>query len=173
MEDATRRSRRSVLGRGLAFVAGAIGVGAVRRPEAARAAVPAATELRLFGRHFHLDAPSRRPGEVPTKGDRHTGYGELLDRPSGRPVGHFSAAHFTLESPFAPVAAASLELHTFSLREGTIHGLGLATRGAEGHFAVLGGTGRYAGARGSYVAHQCPRELGGDGTAEFNLTLAG
>jgi hypothetical protein len=162
-----------VIGRGLALVAGAIGVGAARRTDTAEAAVAAPTELRLHGRHFHLDAPSRRPGEVPTKGDRHTAYGELLDRRNGRPVGHFSAAHFTLDSPFAPGLAASLELHTFTLRDGTIHGLGVATRGAEGHFAVLGGTGRYAGARGSYVAHQRPRELGGDGTAEFNLTLAG
>ena len=35
-----------------------------------------------------------------------------------------------------------------------------------------GDHGRFSGARGSYVARQRSRELGGDGTAEFNLTLA-
>ena len=38
---------------------------------------------------------------------------------------------------------------------------------------MLGGTGTYAGATGSYLARQLPRELGGNGTAEFHLTLAG
>jgi hypothetical protein len=89
----------------------------------------------------------------------------------GEVVGHFTAAHLTYQSPFAS-AASSLEIHTFTLKAGTIHGLGTVTRGAEGQFVVLGGTGRYTGVRGSYVARQSARELGGDGTAEFHLTLA-
>ena len=36
---------------------------------------------------------------------------------------------------------------------------------------MIGGTGRYAGATGSYVARQSLREHGGEGTAEFTLTL--
>lgn len=36
---------------------------------------------------------------------------------------------------------------------------------------MIGGTGRYAAARGSYSAHQHPQELGGDGTAEFKFDL--
>ena len=36
----------------------------------------------------------------------------------------------------------------------------------------VGGTGRFAGATGSYTARQSPRETGGDGTAEFILTLS-
>ena len=172
-------SRRGALGRGLALLAGVVGVGAAGRVEAASAAPPATelkpqgrqTELKLHGRHFHLHAPSSRPGQVPAKGERLSAYGELLDRPNGRRVGHFTAAFFALESPFA--GAASLELHSLHLEDGTIHGLGTAARGAEGHFAILGGTGRYAGARGSYVSHQLLRELGGNGTAVFHLTLAG
>ena len=87
-------------------------------------------------------------------------------------VGHFTAAHLTHDSPFA-AAASSLEIHTFTLEGGTIHGLGAVSRGAEGHFVILGGTGVYVGARGGYVARQATRELGGNGTAEFHLTLAG
>src|SRR5207247_5732293 len=122
-------------------------------------------------RYVHLHAPGRRPGQVPEKGDRHTAYAELLDGPDGRAVGHFTSARLSTDSPFA--RAGSLEIHTFNLAEGTIHGLGSVVRGAAGDFVVLGGTGRYAGATGSYVAYIRARELGGDGTAEFHLKLAG
>jgi hypothetical protein len=151
--------------------AGALGLGAARGSAASGAALPSTTELELFGRHVHLHAPGRRNGRLPAKGDRHTAYAELLDRPNGTVVGHFTAAHLSTDSPFA--GAASLEIHTFSLPDGTIHGLGAVARGAAGQFVILGGTGRFTGATGTYVAHVRSRELGGDGTAEFHLTLAG
>lgn len=153
------------------LAAGAAGIAAARRPESATAA-PGAKQLRLYGRNFHLHSPSHRAGQVPANGERHSTYGELLDRPGGKVVGHFTAAQLTHDSPFA-AAASTLEIHTFTLTSGTIHGLGAVTRGAEGHFVILGGTGAYAGARGGYVARQATRELGGNGTAEFHLTLAG
>jgi len=172
MEEATRRtSRRNLLGRSVALAAGALGVGAVGRVGTAEAAKPENRDFQLHGRHFHLQAPTHRAGKLPEKGDRLSAYGELLDRPNGKAVGHFTAAFFALDSPFA--GASSLELHTFNLADGTIHGLGSAARGAEGHFAILGGTGRYTGARGSYVANLHLREHGGNGTATFHLTLAG
>jgi hypothetical protein len=177
METHGMTSRRSLLGGGLLAAAGALGLGsALKRssaPETVKAqpSAPPRTELTLYGRHMHLHAPDRRSGELPRKGDRHSAYGELLDAPEGAAVGHFSAAHLSLDSPFA--AASSLEIHTFDLGDGTLHGLGSAVRGADGHFVILGGTGRYLGATGSYLARQQPRELGGDGTAEFHLTLAG
>jgi hypothetical protein len=154
-------------------------MGAARSPSAGRAVSPGppgteptpATELRLYGRHVHLHSPARRAGQLPEKGDRHTAYAELLDRPGGKVVGSFSAAHLTHDSPFA--GASSLELHTFDLNGGTIHGLGSVARGAAGSFVVLGGTGSFTGATGSYRAQLRPRELGGDGTAEFELTLTG
>src|SRR5262245_6882734 len=177
MEAHSVSSRRGLLGRGLLVAAGVLGVGgAVRHSSGAEAAAvqPTAaprTELKLYGRHFHLHAPTRRAGELPQKGDRHTAYGELLDGPEGSAVGHFSAAHLSLDSPFA--AASSLEIHTFDLGDGTLHGLGSAVRGGDGNFVILGGTGRYMGATGTYLARQEPRELGGNGTAEFHLNLAG
>jgi hypothetical protein len=172
MEEAPRTSssRRSLLGRGLLLAAGALGI-AAERPGRARAARKlGATELRLYGRNFHLHALSHRPGQVPASGDRHSAYGELLDRRGGTVIGHFTAVHLTHESPFA-AAVSSLEIHTFTLRDGTIHGLGSAVRGDDGQFLILGGTGRYAGIQGSYLARQATRELGGNGTAEFRLTL--
>jgi hypothetical protein len=175
MEETSRTSsRRGLFGRGLVLAAGALGITAARRPATAQASVPnaAGSELRFYGRNFHLHAPARVAGQVPERGDRHSAYGELLDRPKGKVVGQFTAAYLTQESPFAG-GASSLEIHTFALDGGTIHGLGSAARGAEGHFVILGGTGRYAGVQGSYVASQRSRELGGNGTAEFRLSLAG
>jgi hypothetical protein len=166
-------SRRGLLGRGLVVALGAIGLGAVKGPAAAGAATRpegSSWTLRLYARQLHLHAPERVAGQVPTKGDRHTGYAQLLNKRKGRVIGHFTAANLALDSPFAHTG--SLEIHTFHLAEGTIHGLGATTRGAEGHFVVLGGTGRYSGVTGSYVARQYARELGGNGTAEFQLTLA-
>jgi hypothetical protein len=172
MEEAPRTSssRRSLLGRGLLLAAGALGIAAERPGRARAARKRGTTELRLYGRNFHLHALSHRPGQVPASGDRHSAYGELLDRRGGTVIGHFTAAHLTHESPFA-AAVSSLEIHTFTLRDGTIHGLGSAVRGDDGQFLILGGTGRYAGIQGSYLARQATRELGGNGTAEFRLTL--
>ena len=42
-----------------------------------------------------------------------------------------------------------------------------ASQAGEGTYAVIGGTGRFAGARGTYVARQGHREVGGDGEADF------
>jgi hypothetical protein len=173
MEGASNVSTRGgVVGRGMLVAAGVLGLGrGAETPVRGRGERPAATELTLFGRQYHLHAPERRTGELPQKGDRHTAYAELADRPDGSAIGDFTAAHLALDSPFA--GASSLEIHTFNLAGGTIHGLGSAARGADGHFVILGGTGRFAGATGSYLARQLPREVGGDGTAEFHLTLVG
>jgi hypothetical protein len=74
-------------------------------------------------------------------------------------------------SPAGAVDAdSSLELHTFRLEGGTLLGIGSMIAG-ESIFAIAGGTGRYAGSRGTYVGEQRLRELGGDGTAEFTIDL--
>jgi hypothetical protein len=151
--------------------AGVLGLGGAVKGADGGTKRSATTELALFGRQYHLHAPGRRAGELPQKGDRLTAYAELADRPGGPPVGDFTASHLALDSPFA--GPSSLEIHTFNLADGTIHGLGSAARGADGQFVILGGTGRFAGATGSYVARRLPRELGGNGTAEFHLTIVG
>jgi hypothetical protein len=157
-------SRRSLLGRAAVLAAGAVGIGA---GGASAAATP--TSFTLYGSGLHLHSPSRKPGQVPAKGERFTSYAELSSVPGGAAVGHFTGSYVALDSPFAG-ALASQEVHTFALRDGTLLGLGTAGF-EEGEFAIVGGTGRYRGAHGWYVARRRPRELGGDGTAEFNVTL--
>jgi hypothetical protein len=64
-------------------------------------------------------------------------------------------------------------MHTLSLRDGTILLMGTAPAVAwgSGAFAVIGGTGRYAGASGSCVAEQQNDAGGGNGRARYTLTL--
>jgi hypothetical protein len=168
------------LTRGVLALAGGLGLslgrvtGSVRAEEAVPGVQGGAVTLTLYGRDWHLAAHDRRPGQLPVTGDRMGMFGELLDGAEGEKVGEFYAACFCVDSPFGatPYAAANIEFHTFNLDGGSISGMGTASAG-ENVYAIVGGTGRYAGARGSYVAVQRPAELGGDGTAEFHLTVTG
>ena len=165
-------TRGSALRRMLLVAGGAVGVGVAGerllgdQHDAAGAAAatprPAPRTLVLHGRDWRIGSPTAVPGELPKPTDVAVPFGQLVD-PTGHAVGSFRAA--TL-----PTLTAGLELHTFDLDDGTILGIGPAGI-HDKPFAIVGGTGRYAGASGTYVAKQSPRELGGDGTAEFTLTL--
>ncbi|MDQ6601964.1 MAG: dirigent protein [Chloroflexota bacterium] len=167
--------RRSILKSGALMLAGAMGLSGVGKETVGQAATVdggGSTVLTLYGRQWQIYAADRRPGTVPVKGDRVAMYGEFLDDVGGRKVGEFYATCFCVDSPFGanPFSAANVEMHTLNLEGGTIIGMGSASAG-ENHYAIVGGTGRFLGARGSYVAQQHPWELGGDGTAEFVITL--
>ena len=165
-------TRRSVLGRGLVLLTGLAGLGAagVGRLASGRAAGHDSTALVLYGRHWRGDSRSLRPGELPLEGDRVSVRGDLLAQPEGEPVGEFFSAAFTLGGASHPAESERLELHTFKLADGALFGTGISGR-LEGVFAIVGGTGRYAGAQGTYVANQDRPELGGDGAARFDFTL--
>ena len=65
-----------------------------------------------------------------------------------------------------PSGRDGVELHTFQLEEGTLLGMGRV-----GGYAVVGGTGAYAGASGAYVFEHLAEHLGGDGSAHFVIDL--
>ena len=169
MATSLTATRRSAVKRGLLLMAGAVGLGAAAgRGEAAVGASPLPAgpknvkRLTLTGRNWRLNAPARTPGRLPDGNDLTATHGELVDA-AGRPIGSFRSA--SLDG-----ALGRFQLHTFELADGTIMGLGSGGLD-EASFAVIGGTGRYAGLTGAYVARQSPREVGGNGTAEFVLTL--
>ena len=166
-----RQTRSNVVRRGLVLLGGAIGLGA--GAGAAMKATSGGDErtLTLRSPALRLHVPERRPGEAIRAGDRGTLHGELVDA-SGARIGAFHGARVAIESAVGAGAFAdgSMEQHTFQLEGGTLLGMGTFL-GAESLFTIVGGTGRYAGARGTYVATQRLRELGGDGTAEFTLNL--
>jgi hypothetical protein len=101
--------------------------------------------------------------------------GVLSGSPGGPPIGSFYATSMHLDTTDAArFATAEMQMHTIQLPEGNLVGMGTAVAG-EATYAVIGGTGRYLGATGSYTAVQEPFEVGGDGTARItlNLKLAG
>ncbi len=177
MDDTGRASRRGVLKMGalvLTGLAGAVGLGAT--VERARGGVDiqrlAGTATRLHGSGWHLQAADLRRGVLPKPGDRVTISGVLSATPGGPRIGSFFATSMHLDTPGAMgQAEAEMQMHTIQLPEGNLVGMGTAVAGADATYAVIGGTGRYTGATGSYTAVQNPFEIGGDGTAELNLNL--
>jgi hypothetical protein len=69
-------------------------------------------------------------------------------------------------------APTSIETHHFVFPDGTLVGTGTASLDdSDDHFVVLGGTGAYAGASGSYAATERHLGLGGDGSAIYRFAL--
>lgn len=161
--------RRAFLKRGAIGAVGAAAAAVVVGGTAKSSAPPANRErtIRFTGRAWHTDTASK----IPSNGQRYAIYGELLDA-KGEKAGEFYSMAVGIDSPFqvTGVGVGSMEVHTLSLADGTIVGVG-AGGGTERTFAIVGGTGKYAGARGSYLARQDTYGLGGDGKAELLLTL--
>jgi hypothetical protein len=175
-------NRRDALKKGLAFVGASVGAGAASQIALAgtgsdvAAKKTAGATLVLHGRHWHITSQDIGRGELPPEGVRMLARGDLVDKAArGRKIGEFFATYYRLNahSKVSPHEPGSLELHTFVFPDGTIVGSGTASAGADsqGDFAILGGTGRYLEARGSYVARQSYLDMGGDGSATFTLTL--
>jgi len=161
-------TRRSAVSRALFALAGMAGLGAAGVGGAKLVPSSGSSAVILYGRNWRTS--HGRLGELPTEGERISVRGELIDDKQGLLVGEFFAAGFTIGGGSHPAHGERLELHTFKLRDGTIIGSGTAGQ-LEGVFAILGGTGRFAGARGTYVARQHHQDFGGDGSAEFVLNL--
>jgi len=179
-----RTSRRSAIKQGLTALGGLVGLGMAGRlagVEAGARLAPATVaplpphRLTLWGRDWHSFSPDRPRGVLPARGERRLASGDLHRAPDGEKVGEFHAALFTLGPPgqVGPAGAGSLELHTLNLADGSIVAAGTGSPDTDraDTFAIVGGTGRYAGARGTCVARQGHRESGGDGTAELTLTF--
>jgi hypothetical protein len=166
--------RRTILKRGAIGAASvaAIAVAAGTQSSPQRASPAVATSgsrtIRFVGRGWHTDTAK---AALLGKGDAYSVYGELLS-PAGDKMGEFFSQNVGVNSPFQITGegVGSFEIHTLSLPEGTIVGVGVGG-GRERSYAIVGGTGKYAGARGSYLARQDTYGLGGDGKAELLLTL--
>jgi hypothetical protein len=182
MADDSRATRRSVLGRGallLGSLAGSLGlvsgVERVRDGGVQISSTPAlaATRLVLHGTDWHLQGADLARGRPPRSGDRVSVSGQLATALGGTPTGAFHATSLLLDTPLTQGTrpGAVMEIHNFTLAEGTLVGIGAAAPGESGVFTVVGGSGRYLGATGSYVARQDPVETGGEGTAMFTFEI--
>jgi hypothetical protein len=171
-EGAGKTTRAGALKRLLLLAGGAAGLGAMGgkafgRTAAVPAAIPEAAggktkTVVLRGRDWRHIVHDAEPGKLPARNAMRTPSGRIVDA-RGRNLGAFRAANLA-------GSGGAFQLQTFDLVDGTILGVGAAGL-HDDPFAIVGGTGRYVGVSGTYVAKQSPRELGGDGTAEFTLTL--
>jgi hypothetical protein len=160
--------RRSVLTRGLAGLAAGVAFFAGRsdsRPAVVPLARSTSRTTELYGRGWYAHSADLKFGELPRAGDRYAVYGDLFESLDGRKIGDFSSANFALATH-----GSTVEVHTLNLATGSIVGIGSGT-GAKRTYAIVGGTGAYVGARGSYIAEQDIYGFGGNGTAKFSLTL--
>ncbi|MFN8475076.1 MAG: hypothetical protein U0822_23040 [Anaerolineae bacterium] len=178
MEGSYGVARRSLLRRGLLLLGALAGgralIGSVAEAAHAPPPVPSnAATFTLGGRHLMLRSAEGQAA-WPRVGDRLGVSGELVGS-DGVKRGEFYAAAVCMHTPFgdSPFGATTLDMQTFNLADGSLVGMGTGQLVDEtaAVYAIVGGTGQYLGARGSYVARQKPYGLGGDGTAEFTFTL--
>jgi hypothetical protein len=143
--------RRGFFQRMFGLAGGALGVAALQNSTVAestvkpvRASFDGALRLHLNCRHQHAQGNGRSVCRA-----------MLLDKPEGSTVGEFHANSFRSESALGsanPFAASNIEMHTIRLADGTLFGMGANdTRANEQVHAIIGGTGRFAGARGTYT----------------------
>jgi hypothetical protein len=141
-------TRGVALKRAVLLAAGAIGIGAAGRASVGDGGpLPGEPfDLTLHAPELRVATPDRGPGRVPQPGDRFHTRAELYAGPDGARRGELlgSGVAFDLS-----IGARDHEQHTFVLDDGTILGMGLS--GEDGTYSVVGGTGRYADARGGYT----------------------
>ena len=176
MSQGQRATRRSILKRGLIAAGGVASVAGLGAAAArgAHLALPAgrSSVLKLAGVNWHASIDGKRSGQQPAPGERVTHHGELRDA-AGAKVGEFYSDGVFVGAPLGagPFAASHFEMHTFNLAGGSIAGMGTTSASGPSTYAIIGGTGRYSGATGSYTGSHSPFETGGDGTAAFLLTI--
>jgi len=163
-ETTNGTTRRSALGRLAVAIGGAVGIGgaatAVAKAQAggetAAAAVRRTRAITLHARDLRTAPFHRDPRSVGTIED--APFGELIDRRL-RPVGAFRAV----------VLPTGGSLHTFKLHGDQLFGIGAGGLEGTAH-AIVGGTGRFAGAAGSYSIEPASRLPGRSVTFVFTLT---
>ena len=180
-----RTGRRTLLQRGLALLAGGVAVAtgarAVRAEQPEQVEVtavpkPQASTLTLYARRRPVaDLPGAVRGGH-TADARTLASGELFAAPDGEAIGAFHTNCFCAATPFGPHTrtASNLEFQVLELGDGTLFSIcgGATPSGTKAH-AVVGGTGRYAGARGSYVERPATDASTRRDVVELVITLAG
>jgi hypothetical protein len=142
-------------GIGAISAVGAVGAAAAARDALAAPAALSPAVRRLSGVDWRMVGPVGGT-RLPT--------GSLADA-TGAIVGR-------LETSDLATSGAGTHLHRIHLADGTLTGVGPSTL-ADAEFTVVGGTGRYAHATGTYRIQQSPRGHNwGDGTATLDLTLS-
>lgn len=174
MEDTVPPTRRRGFLRGtLVFLGSALGLKAAGVEPAPKAVVDSEKHLRFYARTRSLN--THLPGDAAAAADRRGRRGALLTQPHGEQVGEYYATCLSHPGAFGVHLAESpgVDLQTFRLPQGTLFGAGANERNDAGGtvHAVLGGTGRYAGARGTFSLTPLRLETGGKEWVEIEINL--
>jgi hypothetical protein len=177
--------RRTLLQRGLALLAGGVALATgtrVMKAEADTNTAPAPggrtdprsprSTLTLYARQRPLPPLPAASRPASAELTRQLAAGDLFDAPNGRRVGTVHTNRFGAGAPFGPPPSASdLEFQMMQLDGGTLFGMGGGESARAATLrAIVGGTGRYAGARGAYLERQAAGQ--GD-VVEFVIMLEG
>jgi hypothetical protein len=156
-------SRRGVLRR-LGLVAGGVGIGSA--PLLATPARAAGSAFTLYG--SGLRSVTAGGSSI---GSQSLVTGRLSTVAGAAPTGDLVILSTLLTKPsLLTPGVGALQSQTFTLPTGTLVGSGLLHHDGTGTFAVTGGTGAFAGARGSYTVSQQVDTFDG-GSAEYAFTL--
>jgi hypothetical protein len=157
-------SRRVLLARaGLAAgIAGAGAVGLKAATESTAASSRSSLPRVVHGRDWRVVFSGLAPGTPPSPTTPRLPQGTLVDGDGARLGG--------LESSLLASTGGTTHLHRIDLGDGGLIAVGPGTLD-DATFVIVGGTGRYLGASGTYHAAQRPREHGGDGTATLTFDI--
>jgi hypothetical protein len=169
-EEHAVSDRRDVLRSGLVVLGGAVGLSSLLGTPTAEAA----TTQRISADQVTGQVVGRQLDEAAQVGDTIVTNGRLINS-LGVGTGRLYAVGtlMALADRFERPVVTTMEQHSLQLPQGSLFGTGTVNAEGIGRFAIVGGTGSYAGRRGSYTYTASVAGLGGDGTASFVLTLLG
>src|SRR5215472_12629296 len=153
-------SRRTLLMQTAVVLGGAVGLAACGQASAAAAGGPASTGSPATGNGWTLLGSGRTLAPAPVDGVVDTTAiafgGVLMDAASGVEVGRFCAQPLG-RAGFPSGASGGVEIQSLQLADGALYAVGPAGGDrSERSYAVLGGTGRFTGARGTCVVREAP-----------------
>jgi hypothetical protein len=144
-------TRRTMVTRALLVVAGVFGAGyaGTKLADGQGASAEGEASLKVFVRdiRFADDAP----------------HGAITDA-SGNDLGELTAGEL-------PGSNGAIEVQRFVFPDGTLIGMGPGSLD-DAEYAIVGGTGRFTGASGSYTARLAPGARGEDAEFRFTVTRA-
>jgi hypothetical protein len=169
-------SRRTLLMQTAIVLGGAVGAAACGQASAAAPSGPASTRSTAgTGNAWTLLGSGRTLAPAPVDGVVDTTAiafgGVLMDAASGVEVGRFCAQALG-RAGFPSGAAGGVEIQSLQLMDGALYAVGPAGGDrTERSYAVLGGTGRFTGARGTCVVREAPGS-GARRSLLFDISLA-
>ena len=181
MASMMQASRRSILGAALAF-AGVAGTGMATRLRGGEGSAPSSSGgsrsapaiPTLYLDRYLVRTGERTRGAQRMRGDQTLLRGTLTTE-TGDQAGEIYSTAFTMPGPVDNESprTSRMEFQNLHLADGTILGMGTTFASADipNIYSVIGGSGRYAGARGAYTFDHNPSVASPEGRAAIRFDV--